>query len=277
MTSMPELVAMLHSFVGVAAVLVGLGGTLDPTAAHAGAEATIHQIEIFIGVFIGAITFTGSIIAFGKLRGLIGSKPLLLPARHLLNLGMLGACLFLGSQFLGADADARPAALDHGDRRRARRPPRHGHRRRRHAGRRLDAQQLLGLGRGGRRASCSSNDLLIITGALVGSSGAILSYIMCKAMNRSFFSVIFGGFGADEGRRRPGPTANRRARSTSVTAKRSRRPPARSPERRHRPGLRHGGGAGAAPALRDRRSSCAPRAPTCASRSTRSPAACPAT
>ncbi len=200
MTSMPELVAVLHSFVGAAAVLVGIASYLDPSNQLAGAEAVIHDVEVYLGVFIGAITFTGSIIAFGKLRGMIRSKPLLLPARHWLNLGMLVACLALGAQFLaGSHHDGlQPllimtviACV-------------------------LGVHLVMAIGGAdmpvvvsmlnsysGWAASAAgfmlSNDLLIITGALVGSSGAILSYIMCKAMNRSFLSVILGGFGADEG------------------------------------------------------------------------------
>ena len=104
MTSMPELVAILHSFVGAAAVLVGIASYLDPSNQLVGAEAVIHEVEVFVGVFIGAITFTGSIIAFGKLRGMIGSKPLLLPARHLINLGLVGGSVALGAQFLAASA-----------------------------------------------------------------------------------------------------------------------------------------------------------------------------
>ncbi|MGV0025859.1 Re/Si-specific NAD(P)(+) transhydrogenase subunit beta [Phormidesmis priestleyi] len=193
MTEMPELVAMLHSFVGMAAVLVGIGNYLSPQSLT-GVEATIHEIEIFIGVFIGAITFTGSIVAFGKLRGLLSSKPLMLPARHFLNLAMLGACAWLGFQFMNGTG-LQPllvmtaiAAL-------------------------LGIHLVMGIGgadmpvvismlnsySGWAAAAAGfmlSNDLLIITGALVGSSGAILSYIMCKAMNRSFISVILGGFGA---------------------------------------------------------------------------------
>jgi H+-translocating NAD(P) transhydrogenase subunit beta len=196
MTEMPELVAVLHSFVGMAAVLVGVGNYLSPQSLS-GVEATIHEIEIFVGVFIGAITFTGSIVAFGKLRGLISSKPLMLPARHFLNLAMLGACLGLGIQFMGGSG-LQPlllmtaiAAL-------------------------LGVHLVMGIGgadmpvvismlnsySGWAAAAAGfmlSNDLLIITGALVGSSGAILSYIMCKAMNRSFISVILGGFGAGAG------------------------------------------------------------------------------
>jgi NAD(P) transhydrogenase subunit beta len=198
MTSMPQLVAILHSFVGAAAVLVGLGGTLDPTAVHTGVEATIHQVETFIGVFVGAVTFTGSVVAFGKLQGVIGSKPLLLPARHLLNLSMLAASVFFASQFIGHPT-LTPllwTTLIAGI---------------------LGVHLVMAIGgadmpvvvsmlnsySGWAAAAAGfmlNNDLLIITGALVGSSGAILSYIMCKAMNRSFLSVIFGGFGAEEGK-----------------------------------------------------------------------------
>jgi NAD(P) transhydrogenase subunit beta len=198
MTSMPQLVAILHSFVGAAAVLVGLGGTLDPTAVHTGVEATIHQVETFIGVFVGAVTFTGSVVAFGKLQGVIGSKPLLLPARHLLNLSMVAASVFFASQFIGHPT-LTPllwTTLIAGI---------------------LGVHLVMAIGgadmpvvvsmlnsySGWAAAAAGfmlNNDLLIITGALVGSSGAILSYIMCKAMNRSFLSVIFGGFGAEEGK-----------------------------------------------------------------------------
>jgi NAD(P) transhydrogenase subunit beta len=197
MTSMPQLVAILHSFVGAAAVLVGLGGTLDPNAVHAGVEATIHQIETFVGVFVGAVTFTGSVVAFGKLQGLIGSKPLLLPGRHVLNIALVAACLWFASQFIGHPAlgpllwTTVLAGL-------------------------LGVHLVMAIGgadmpvvvsmlnsySGWAAAAAGfmlNNNLLIITGALVGSSGAILSYIMCRAMNRSFLSVIFGGFGAEEG------------------------------------------------------------------------------
>ncbi|BAY88710.1 MULTISPECIES: Re/Si-specific NAD(P)(+) transhydrogenase subunit beta [unclassified Tolypothrix] len=196
MTSMPELVAILHSFVGMAAVLVGIANYLQETPLTA-VEATIHQVEIYIGVFIGAVTFTGSIVAFGKLRGIISSKPLLLPGRHILNLAMLVAVLCLGSQFLGTASlpglqllliMSAIACV-------------------------LGVHLVMAIGgadmpvvismlnsySGWAAAAAGfmlSNDLLIITGALVGSSGAILSYIMCKAMNRSFISVILGGFGA---------------------------------------------------------------------------------
>lgn len=106
MTSMPELVAILHSFVGAAAVLVGIANYLSPDHSLIGVEEVIHQVEIYVGVFIGAVTFSGSVIAFGKLRALISSKPVLLPARHFLNLGMLAAILWLGSWFLAAQGYA---------------------------------------------------------------------------------------------------------------------------------------------------------------------------
>lgn len=197
MTSMPELVAILHSFVGLAAVLVGYGSHLQPNNLK-GAAATIHEIEIFVGVFIGAITFTGSIVAFGKLRALISSKPLTLPARHILNLIMLVACVFLGYQFITNEHALTPllimtaiagvlgihlvAAIGGGDM--------------------PVVVSMLNSYSGWAAAAAGfmlSNDLLIVTGALVGSSGAILSAIMCKAMNRSFISVIAGGFGTTGG------------------------------------------------------------------------------
>jgi NAD(P) transhydrogenase subunit beta len=198
MTSMPELVAILHSFVGAAAVLVGIANYLQPDPSLVGVEATIHEIEIFVGVFIGAVTFTGSIIAFGKLRAIISSKPLTLPGRHLLNLAMLVASVWLGVQFMSSENGLPPllkmTAI---------------------AGV-LGLHLVMAIGgadmpvvismlnsySGWAAAAAGfmlSNDLLIVTGALVGSSGAILSYIMCKAMNRSFISVILGGFGAQTG------------------------------------------------------------------------------
>jgi NAD(P) transhydrogenase subunit beta len=216
MTSMPQLVAILHSFVGAAAVLVGLGGTLDPTTVHTGVEATIHQVETFIGVFVGAVTFTGSVVAFGKLQGVIGSKPLLLPARHLLNLSMLAASIFFATQFIGHPT-LTPllwTTLIAGI---------------------LGVHLVMAIGgadmpvvvsmlnsySGWAAAAAGfmlNNDLLIITGALVGSSGAILSYIMCKAMNRSFLSVIFGGFGAEEGKAPAKGAGEPQGEVTSVTA-----------------------------------------------------------
>jgi NAD(P) transhydrogenase subunit beta len=197
MTSMPQLVAILHSFVGLAAVLVGFGSYLDPeTHTLAGAEHSIHLVEVYIGVFIGAITFTGSIIAWGKLEGKISSKALAYKGRHLVNIvlmiivvilsitfvskegidGMLelyimtGIAAFIGIMLVmaigGADMPVVVSMLNS------------------YSGWAAAAAGFM-LG----------NDLLIVTGALVGSSGAILSIIMCDAMNRSFLSVIFGGFG----------------------------------------------------------------------------------
>ena len=201
MTSMPELVAILHSFVGLAAVLVGMASFLDPGHTDlVGAEKLIHEIEILLGVFIGGVTFTGSVIAFGKLRGSLSGKPLLLPGRHFLNLGMVGVAIWFGADFLqqgpeeawitllivtaislvlgihlivaigGADMPVVVSMLNS------------------YSGWAAAAAGFM-----------LKNDLLIITGALVGSSGAILSYIMCKAMNRSLANVIFGGFGTASG------------------------------------------------------------------------------
>lgn len=201
MTAMPELVAILHSFVGLAAVLVGMASFLDPShALMVGINLLIHEIEILLGVFIGGVTFTGSLIAFGKLRGSLSGKPLLLPGRHLINLVMIGVCLWLSTEFISQGCDDALIALILV------------------AGISfiLGAHLILAIGGAdmpvvvsmlnsysGWAAAAAGfmlkNDLLIITGALVGSSGAILSYIMCKAMNRSLINVIFGGFGADSG------------------------------------------------------------------------------
>ncbi len=190
MTQMPELVALLHSFVGLAAVLVGVSLQLE---GGAGLPLKTH-IEIFVDVWIGAITFTGSILAFLKLRGSVSGKPMLLPARHLFNLTMLGASVVLavlygqGGALWPLLAGAAIACV---------------------LGVHLVAAiggadmpvvvSMLNSYSGWTAAAAGfmlENDLLIITGALVGSSGAILSYIMCKAMNRSIWNVIFGGFGA---------------------------------------------------------------------------------
>ncbi len=198
MTQMPELVALMHSLVGMAAVLVGYANFFDNSNELIGVEKTIHEVEIYIGIFIGAITFSGSIIAFAKLCGKIDGKPLLLPARHLLNLALLIATIWLGSAFLsGVETGGGTFSLF--------------------------LMTLIALAFGvhmvmaiggadmpvvvsmlnsysGWAAAATgfmlSNDLLIVTGALVGSSGAILSYIMCRAMNRHFLSVIAGGFGS---------------------------------------------------------------------------------
>ena len=201
MTSMPELVAILHSFVGLAAVLVGMASFLDPS--HDLLEGTnrlIHDIEILLGVFIGGITFTGSVVAFGKLRGSLSGKPLLLPGRHIINLGMLLVSIWLGSEFLiqGKDEAWVTLLIVTG------------------ISLILGVHLIVAIGGAdmpvvvsmlnsysGWAAAAAGfmlkNDLLIITGALVGSSGAILSYIMCKAMNRSLANVIFGGFGTESG------------------------------------------------------------------------------
>jgi NAD(P) transhydrogenase subunit beta len=218
MTAMPQLVAILHSFVGAAAVLVGFAITLDPAMQFTGTEARIHRIETFVGVFVGAITFTGSVIAFGKLQGIIRSKPLLLPARHVLNLAAVAACVGLGVIFVGATGTpplwplvaATVLALLVGI----------------HLVMAIGGADMpvvvsmLNSYSGWAAAAAGfmlSNDLLIITGALVGSSGAILSYIMCAAMNRSFLSVILGGFGAEEGVA-PGAGAALAGEVKSITA-----------------------------------------------------------
>jgi len=197
MTQMPELVAILHSLVGLAAVLIGFANFLDTSINLTGVEKTIHEIEIFISIGIGALTFTGSVIAYGKLSGMIGGSPLMLPAKHWLNLSMFIAVVVVGVLFVGAQnhVDAfillmvmtvitmlfgmhMVAAIGGADM--------------------PVVISMLNSYSGWAAAATGfmlSNDLLIVTGALVGSSGAILSYIMCRAMNRSFISVIAGGFG----------------------------------------------------------------------------------
>ena len=197
MTQMPQLVAILHSFVGLAAVLVGIASHVDPRSDFSGVEKTIHEVEIFVGVFIGAITFTGSVIAFGKLQGSISGRPLILPVRHWLNLAGFVVCLWLGYEFLGGGSLVPLLAMTV-------------------IAFVIGAHLVLAIGGAdmpvvvsmlnsysGWAAAATgfmlSNDLLIVVGALVGSSGAILSYIMCRAMNRRFVSVILGGFGAEGG------------------------------------------------------------------------------
>ena len=197
MTGMPQLVAALHTFVGLAAVFIGINSHIDPPSGLIGAELIIHDVEVFVGVFIGAVTATGSVIAYGKLSGSIDGKALRLPARNWLNLAAVLTCLWLGTVFLdhagpwtlylmtaiaflfgahlvmaigGADMPVVVSMLNS------------------YSGWAAAATGFL-LG----------NDLLIVTGALVGASGAILSYIMCKAMNRSFISVILGGWGTSTG------------------------------------------------------------------------------
>ena len=215
MTAMPELVALLHSFVGAAAVLVGFSTYLSPPAVDAGA---VFRVEVFIDVFIGAITFTGSIVAWLKLQGKVSGSPLLLPGRHLLNAGAVVASIALAVLFAGAEGTSGLWAL----------------------GTMTLLASLLGVhlvaaiggadmpvvvsmlnSYSGWTASAAgfmlSNDLLIITGALVGSSGVILSYIMCKAMNRSIWNVIFGGFGTEPSAA-PGPSAEQPQGSVQETS-----------------------------------------------------------
>jgi NAD(P) transhydrogenase subunit beta len=201
MTQMPELVASLHSLVGLAAVMVGFANFLDPTVHHTGIELTIHDIETYLGILIGAVTFSGSIVAFGKLSGRIGGKPLTLPGRHLFNLGLLLAALWFGREFVlqsAAGDGLQPLivmtviALIFGI-----------HMVMAIGGADMPVVVSMLNSYSGWAASATGfmleNDLLIVTGALVGSSGAILSYIMCRAMNRKFLSVIAGGFGTAGG------------------------------------------------------------------------------
>ncbi|MEL6383398.1 MAG: NAD(P)(+) transhydrogenase (Re/Si-specific) subunit beta [Cyanobacteria bacterium J06626_18] len=197
MTAMPQLVGLLNGFGGLAAVLVGYASYLHPDPALVGVEVTIHKLEVFAGVFIGTITFIGSLVACGKLQGWVSSKAVLLPARHLVNIGLLLTVLALGYVYMTASDPAGLLPL----------------------GIMTAIASVLGVtlvvaiggadmpvvisilnsysGCGAAAAGFMlSNDLLIITGALVGSSGMILSYIMCRAMNRSFANVLLGGYGA---------------------------------------------------------------------------------
>ena len=198
MTQMPELVALMHSLVGLAACLVGFASYVDTAIALEGVEKTIHEVEIYVGILIGAVTFSGSLIAFGKLNGKIGGKPLLLPARHWLNLVALRVVIYFGREFLNAPSvqAGMPAlivmtaiALLFGI-----------HMVMAIGGADMPVVVSMLNSYSGWAAAATgfmlSNDLLIVTGALVGSSGAILSYIMCNAMNRNFISVIAGGFGS---------------------------------------------------------------------------------
>jgi H+-translocating NAD(P) transhydrogenase subunit beta len=204
MTQMPELVALMHSLVGLAATLVGFASYVDPAVSvnFTGAEKVIHEVEIYIGILIGAMTFSGSIIAFGKLSGKIGGKPLLLPGRHFLNLIALLIVIWFGAQFIRAEsisAGMTPLiimtiiALLFGI-----------HMVMAIGGADMPVVVSMLNSYSGWAAAATgfmlSNDLLIVTGALVGSSGAILSYIMCRAMNRNFVSVIAGGFGSEGGK-----------------------------------------------------------------------------
>ena len=205
MTQMPELVAFMHSMVGLAACLIGFASYIDTSMPLTGAEKVIHEVEIYVGILIGAVTFSGSVIAFGKLSGKIGGKPLLLPGRHYLNLIGLLIVIYFGREFLHAETMAQGMlplivmtvisllfgihmvmAIGGADM--------------------PVVVSMLNSYSGWAAAATGfmlSNDLLIVTGALVGSSGAILSYIMCSAMNRNFLSVIAGGFGSDGGAPKP--------------------------------------------------------------------------
>ena len=201
MTQMPELVAILHSLVGIAAVAVGYANFMDPTIHLEGVEQTIHDIETYIGILIGAVTFSGSVIAFGKLSGRMSGSPLTLPGRHLFNLALLIASIWFGYQFVvesAAGGGIQPLiimtviALVFGI-----------HMVMAIGGADMPVVVSMLNSYSGWAAAATGfmlgNDLLIVTGALVGSSGAILSYIMCRAMNRKFLSVIAGGFGTGGG------------------------------------------------------------------------------
>ncbi|MFZ3028671.1 NAD(P)(+) transhydrogenase (Re/Si-specific) subunit beta, partial [Rhodoferax sp.] len=199
MTQMPELVALMHSMVGLAAMLVGVATFIDPEASKGfeGAARSIHEMEIYVGIFIGAVTFSGSVVAFGKLSGRISGSPLLLPGRHWMNLAGLLVVIYFGREFMNAHSIAEGmtplmvmavVALLFGI-----------HMVMAIGGADMPVVVSMLNSYSGWAAAATgfmlSNDLLIVVGALVGSSGAILSYIMCNAMNRSFISVIAGGFG----------------------------------------------------------------------------------
>ena len=201
MTQMPELVAILHSLVGIAAVLVGFVNFMDVDATShlVGTEKAIHNIETYIGILIGAITFSGSVIAFGKLSGKISGNPVILPARHWMNLCLLIGAIWFGFQFVHQGASGggmmpllimTAIALTFGV-----------HMVMAIGGADMPVVVSMLNSYSGWAAAATgfmlSNDLLIVTGALVGSSGAILSYIMCRAMNRHFIAVIAGGFGTE--------------------------------------------------------------------------------
>ncbi|BBA44255.1 MULTISPECIES: Re/Si-specific NAD(P)(+) transhydrogenase subunit beta [Burkholderia] len=201
MTQMPELVALMHSLVGLAACLVGFASYIDTSVQFTGAEHAIHEVEIYVGILIGAVTFAGSVIAFGKLSGKIGGKPLLLPARHWLNLAALVVVIVFGRAFLHAETvqdGLTPlivmtvVSLLFGV-----------HMVMAIGGADMPVVVSMLNSYSGWAAAATGfmlgNDLLIVIGALVGSSGAILSYIMCRAMNRNFISVIAGGFGTGSG------------------------------------------------------------------------------
>ncbi|MGB1109906.1 MAG: NAD(P)(+) transhydrogenase (Re/Si-specific) subunit beta, partial [Gammaproteobacteria bacterium] len=201
MTQMPELVAILHSLVGLAAVFVGFANAIEHGAGLEGIEKTIHDVETYIGILIGALTFSGSVVAYLKLSAKISGRPLHLPGRHFLNLGLLIAAIWFGIEYVEASAAGdgmapllimtviallfgihMVVAIGGADM--------------------PVVVSMLNSYSGWAAAAMGfmlGNDLLIVVGALVGSSGAILSYIMCKAMNRKFLNVILGGFGNKAG------------------------------------------------------------------------------
>ena len=207
MTQMPELVAILHSLVGLAAVLVGFANFLDHSTVLTGVDKTIHDVETYLGILIGGLTFTGSIIAFLKLSAKISGKPLLLPGRHWLNLALLVSSIALCFSFVSQSAaggGTLPLLLMT------------------FIAFAFGVHMVMAIGGAdmpvvvsmlnsysGWAAAATgfmlSNDLLIVVGALVGSSGAILSFIMCRAMNRKFIAVIAGGFGTSGGQTAEGP------------------------------------------------------------------------
>ncbi|MCK5920819.1 MAG: NAD(P)(+) transhydrogenase (Re/Si-specific) subunit beta, partial [Methylococcales bacterium] len=220
MTQMPELVAILHSLVGMAAVFVGYANFMDPTSELIGIEKSIHEMEIYVGVLIGAITFSGSVIAFGKLSGRIGGTPVTIPGRQWLNLGLLIATIWLGSLFLDGTAEGAGTlplllmtlvAFAFGI-----------HMVMAIGGADMPVVVSMLNSYSGWAAAATgfmlSNDLLIVTGALVGSSGAILSFIMCRAMNRKFIAVIAGGFGTDSASSGGGPAMEITGDVTSIDA-----------------------------------------------------------
>ena len=220
MTQMPELVALMHSLVGLAACLVGFASYVDTSVTLSGAEKSIHEVEIYVGILIGAVTFSGSLIAFGKLSGKIGGKPLLLPGRHWLNLAGLLVVIWFGREFLAAHdvhAGMTPLivmtviALLFGI-----------HMVMAIGGADMPVVVSMLNSYSGWAAAATgfmlSNDLLIVTGALVGSSGAILSYIMCTAMNRNFISVIAGGFGSGAAPAKSGEAAQPQGEVVPVSA-----------------------------------------------------------
>ncbi|MCX7897651.1 MAG: Re/Si-specific NAD(P)(+) transhydrogenase subunit beta [Rhodocyclaceae bacterium] len=202
MTQMPELVALMHSLVGLAACLVGFASYIDPAQAFSGAEKALHELEIYVGIYIGAVTFSGSLVAFGKLSGKLSGKPVLLPARHWINGIAAVVVIYYGYAFLQAEniaAGMTPLAVMTV------------------IGLLFGIHMVMAIGGAdmpvvvsmlnsysGWAAAATGfmlgNDLLIVVGALVGSSGAILSYIMCRAMNRRFLAVIAGGFGTEGGK-----------------------------------------------------------------------------